>query len=221
MTPLPGSPGQPGRRRGNPTGTIRRRKIGGNGDGKGRRHILGEAALIRAGKDEPRSEETETVAQTGGPGQRPPLAAAPAMLIGLAGGRHPAHAAARDAATRAHVLRQGTGARSRAGKKAAGHAARPLSASLGVARVVRAANTTRTVAIIALGGTWRALAGTGHCTGGGIPPPSWIVPPPTLPHPTRKRKREVVIMGQGAKVTGNQGRVNMKVRPRHRTKKVP
>ena len=69
MTPPPGSPGQPGRRRGDPTGTIRRREIGGKGDGRGQRHILGGAVPFRAGRDTPRPEETETVAQTGGPGK--------------------------------------------------------------------------------------------------------------------------------------------------------
>ena len=90
MTPLPGSPGKPGRPMGIRTGTTMPSESGGNGGGGGPRPVPGGAALPKAGRDKPRPEgaethptghaareyaradrrqRAETLAQTGGPGE--------------------------------------------------------------------------------------------------------------------------------------------------------
>ena len=167
-TPSTGSPGLLGKHWEIKTGERTPTGSGCNGADRGTCHVPGGAARPTTGRDEQLAEDAETrptgraapdharPARTGGPGVRRLPATAPATLIETAGGRVPALAARgplhTTPTTRGNVPRTtgqtpGTGVHPKGGMAAAERTTRPLSASLGAARVVRAADVTLTAAI--------------------------------------------------------------------------
>ena len=178
-TPSTGSPGPRGGQLAIKTGARTLTVSGCNGAELGTRPVPGGAARPKTGRDKQRAEgaeirptgqaapdhakpdhrrRTETPARTGGPGERHLPAAAPATLTETAGGRAPALAAQgplhKTPTIRGNVPRtagqiQGTGVHPKGGLAAAECTTRPLSASLGAARVVCAVDVTLTATISA------------------------------------------------------------------------